>query len=165
MQALVLLEKSLAKVQTNNILSWEVVNTYHYEDIVQKLMQENSLDRPQALVLFDDTKKFLFLCNKYVGLSPTKALDDGWHTFVLFTREYADFCQRYLGKFIHHVPTVRYEGSKAHTPTVSHAELMDLAILEFGDNLSANWKAPANAKCCSGGNCSNNGTCSHCTSQ
>lgn len=31
-------------------------------------------------------------------------IDNMWHTFLLFTRDYADFCERYLGRFIHHVP-------------------------------------------------------------
>ena len=27
-----------------------------------------------------------------------------WHTFLLFTRDYADFCARYFGFFLHHAP-------------------------------------------------------------
>jgi hypothetical protein len=27
-----------------------------------------------------------------------------WHTFLLFTMDYADFCERYFGHFLHHVP-------------------------------------------------------------
>ncbi|HMK09486.1 MAG TPA: hypothetical protein VK449_10695 [Anaerolineales bacterium] len=35
-------------------------------------------------------------------LSPE--VDDVWHDFILFTREYAEFCQTAFGTFIHHVP-------------------------------------------------------------
>ena len=31
-------------------------------------------------------------------------LDEMWHTFLLFTRDYADFCERYFGFFLHHIP-------------------------------------------------------------
>jgi hypothetical protein len=31
-------------------------------------------------------------------------VDEVWHAFILFTREYADFCQDIFGEFIHHVP-------------------------------------------------------------
>jgi len=34
-----------------------------------------------------------------------KEIDDMWHTFILFTKDYADFCQRYFENFIHHDPT------------------------------------------------------------
>jgi hypothetical protein len=35
-------------------------------------------------------------------LSPE--VDEVWHAFILFTREYAAFCQEAFGVFIHHVP-------------------------------------------------------------
>jgi len=27
-----------------------------------------------------------------------------WHTFLLFTRDYATFCETHFGAFLHHVP-------------------------------------------------------------
>lgn len=36
------------------------------------------------------------------GLIPE--MDMMWHTFLLFTQEYAEFCQRYFGRFLHHSP-------------------------------------------------------------
>jgi hypothetical protein len=38
-------------------------------------------------------------------LSPSKAVDIGWHTWILHTVDYAAFCDRVAGRFIHHVPT------------------------------------------------------------
>ncbi|MCZ4304810.1 hypothetical protein O4G98_08685 [Zoogloeaceae bacterium G21618-S1] len=35
---------------------------------------------------------------------PSQAVDDAWHEFILFTRNYQDFCRRGLGRFLHHVP-------------------------------------------------------------
>lgn len=31
-------------------------------------------------------------------------VDIGWHTFILYTREYAAFCAKLAGHFIHHAP-------------------------------------------------------------
>lgn len=31
-------------------------------------------------------------------------IDEFWHTFVLHTKDYADFCNEYFGEFIHHSP-------------------------------------------------------------
>lgn len=35
---------------------------------------------------------------------PSQVVDDAWHEFILFTRNYEHFCQRALGRFLHHVP-------------------------------------------------------------
>lgn len=33
-----------------------------------------------------------------------REIDDMWHTFLLFTRDYHAFCNKYVGEFIHHTP-------------------------------------------------------------
>lgn len=40
------------------------------------------------------------------------AVDRLWHTFVLFTREYAEFCDQVAGHFIHHVPAEKIAEAK-----------------------------------------------------
>lgn len=35
---------------------------------------------------------------------PSQAVDDAWHEFILFTREYDAFCRRAFGRFLHHTP-------------------------------------------------------------
>jgi hypothetical protein len=35
---------------------------------------------------------------------PSVIVDDYWHEMVLHTREYAEFCDTALGRFLHHVP-------------------------------------------------------------
>ncbi|MFF4901593.1 glycine-rich domain-containing protein [Streptomyces sp. NPDC001068] len=39
------------------------------------------------------------------SLTPSKLVDYGWHAFILHTVDYAEFCQRVIGRFVHHVPT------------------------------------------------------------
>jgi hypothetical protein len=33
-------------------------------------------------------------------------IDRAWHTCIIFTRLYADLCQRAFGYFVHHEPTM-----------------------------------------------------------
>ncbi len=35
---------------------------------------------------------------------PSRAVDSAWHEFILLTKNYADFCDKAFGKFLHHVP-------------------------------------------------------------
>lgn len=38
---------------------------------------------------------------------PSRVVDDLWHEFILFTRDYANFCQLAFGRFLHHTPAVK----------------------------------------------------------
>lgn len=42
---------------------------------------------------------------------PSQVVDDLWHEFILFTREYAAFCQVAFGRFLHHTPAVKLGGA------------------------------------------------------
>jgi hypothetical protein len=55
--------------------------------------------------IMDQALAFLGTCavaTRPVG--PSETVDIGWHTFILYTVEYAAFCDRTAGRFIHHVP-------------------------------------------------------------
>jgi hypothetical protein len=38
---------------------------------------------------------------------PSQVVDDLWHEFILFTRDYQAFCQAAFGNFLHHTPAVK----------------------------------------------------------
>ncbi|MGM3277225.1 glycine-rich domain-containing protein [Ralstonia sp. 24A2] len=40
----------------------------------------------------------------YVSM-PSRVVDDLWHEFILYTREYRDFCRQAFGKFLDHLPS------------------------------------------------------------
>ncbi|WP_198648846.1 hypothetical protein [Cyanothece sp. BG0011] len=35
---------------------------------------------------------------------PSQIVDEAWHEFILFTKEYSDFCSQGFGYFLHHTP-------------------------------------------------------------
>lgn len=51
-----------------------------------------------------------FLANLKSGRAtvamPSQVVDDLWHEFILYTRNYEVFCQRAFGRFLHHTPAV-----------------------------------------------------------
>ncbi|MCB1962852.1 MAG: hypothetical protein KDF24_06755 [Rhodocyclaceae bacterium] len=55
-----------------------------------------------------DALRDWFLISKAAGrrklAMPSQAVDDAWHEFILFTRNYQDFCRKGLRRFLHHVP-------------------------------------------------------------
>lgn len=42
---------------------------------------------------------------KYVSM-PSQVADDLWHEFILYTKNYQQFCQQGFGRFLHHTPAV-----------------------------------------------------------
>lgn len=62
-------------------------------------------------------RQYFILCNAARGTRvsmPSQAVDAAWHEFILFTREYTDFCKKGLNRFLHHVPA---SGTPNATPT------------------------------------------------
>jgi hypothetical protein len=49
--------------------------------------------------------------NKYVSM-PSQIADDLWHEFILYTREYQEFCTRAFGSFLHHTPAAVLDPAK-----------------------------------------------------
>lgn len=63
------------------------------------------IDQVAAERIMDQTAVFLATVGSHTEkLSPSALVDIGWHTFILHTREYAEFCRRVTGRFIHHEP-------------------------------------------------------------
>jgi len=43
---------------------------------------------------------------------PSQVADDLWHEFILYTKNYQDFCRRAFGRFLHHTPAVALGSSR-----------------------------------------------------
>ena len=119
----------------------EQVLAYEHPSLVQRLQKKLSLSQPEAVQLFEDTKRFLFLYDSTKEpLPPPTVVDKGWHNFILYTKEYSEFCQKFFGRFIHHCPNDSLaKNSSGHTVR----QTIDRARAIFG-NLSSNWTRGVN---------------------
>lgn len=77
-----------------------------FDRLTARIARDEQTDQATAERIMTQTLAFLTACalNPGAGLVPSEQVDVGWHTFVLYTREYAEFCQRVAGRFIHHTP-------------------------------------------------------------
>lgn len=65
------------------------------------------LSAAQAATVMDGLRQYFhvsFMADGRMVSMPSKAVDTAWHEFILFTRLYQDFCQKALGRFLHHTP-------------------------------------------------------------
>jgi len=97
-------EGAVAKAQlTNqNLISGDLWNR-----LVSRIVADESLTQELAERIMDQALGYLKLASLSGGTSftPSSLVDIGWHTFILYTREYASFCMQLTkGSFIHHCP-------------------------------------------------------------
>jgi len=77
-----------------------------YDRLAGRLEQEHGHQQDKACRIVDETVRFLTLCATYpdTAFAPSLLVDQGWHAFILYTRDYAEFCDRIAGRFLHHQP-------------------------------------------------------------
>lgn len=113
--------------------------------------------------ILNETLGFLKLCSLDVGsFGPSSLVDIGWHTFMLYSRVYTDFCEDMCGMYIHHEPDDDPDIAKeAHTldSTVETMSLHGIPVdMELWLNETIGCTAdgqPVGSRCSS--NCRNGG--------
>lgn len=61
----------------------------------------------QIAFVFQGLRDYFAICHKANGSKiamPSRIVDEAWHEFILFSRDYAEFCQDAFGHFLHHHP-------------------------------------------------------------
>jgi hypothetical protein len=110
----------------------EAADLWFVEERVERKGLVPAERRPTAVLEF---RRYMALVGLgYRGLAMLdRDVDEIWHTFLLFTREYAAFCQAAFGSFIHHVPRT----SLSSLPTTSGEDFLAAYAEVFGDEASA----------------------------
>jgi hypothetical protein len=71
---------------------------YSNPRVVDRYSKDYNTSDEQAVRCFDALKQFMYVCAAVPGYKVTSEPIDGmWHTFLLFTKAYREFCDDYLG--------------------------------------------------------------------
>ena len=120
------------------------IMAYENEKLLQRYILDYGISRDVAERCFTELKRFLIVCAMKPGYKVTsQPIDSMWHTFLLFTKQYKDFCEEYLGRFINHEP---FEEARPH----SYYETKSFALDFFGSVDEEFWPAEAKMPCSSG---------------
>ncbi|QWF78397.1 glycine-rich domain-containing protein [Amycolatopsis sp. CA-230715] len=97
----------MTSVLTGRATGRSLVSPELFDRLARRIVGEEKLDRDLAERITEQTLAFLVACAVNTGspLAPSELVDVGWHTFLLHTKDYAAFCERIAGRFLHHVPT------------------------------------------------------------
>lgn len=114
--------------------------------LIRRFSVDFKVTETEAKERFEETKKFLVLSatNRTNTYSPSKTVDEMWHSFLLSTKDYFEFCKQ-LGCFVHHQP------SEKPQPENYAKTLVDLESM-FGELNSTYW-SEQNADCDGGSSC------------
>src|SRR6185369_8178782 len=88
-------------------------------ELRNRLQRNTGLDLAQSGRVLEGLRQYFLAClsahrsriAKEVGM-PSKAVDAAWHEFIVLTKEYAAFCEKAFGRYLHHTP-----GAMMATPT------------------------------------------------
>lgn len=95
--------------------SLEDVMRYRNEDVLDGFMQSFEVSKEDAETIFLETLKWFWYCSQEETIdsraidSSLVIIDEMWHTFILYTKDYTSFCLKFFGKYIHHAPTTNSE--------------------------------------------------------
>ncbi|MBI2572473.1 hypothetical protein HYV86_01325 [Candidatus Woesearchaeota archaeon] len=86
---------------------FEDLANYQAPWLCERLIKKGEVkNEEECNLLFIEFKKYvalLTISQQSLGMVSTK-VDNVWHEFILFTREYMKFCDQFYGKYIHHQP-------------------------------------------------------------
>jgi hypothetical protein len=99
----VLPDRSLSREQVETLQAIDRADLWFVEE---RLVSKVGATPEGAREAIQEFKRYMALVGLgYRGLGMASPLvDEAWHTFILFTKDYAAFCQVAFGEFIHHVP-------------------------------------------------------------
>lgn len=95
----------------------EFIRTYRWPPgLLDKLSQKHpELQRKETALVSSGLRQFflayLMSGQRFVSM-PSQVVDDLWHEFILYTREYKAFCNNAFGGFLHHSPAVVLGGAQ-----------------------------------------------------
>ncbi len=84
----------------------EAILSWHSDPIIDRYARTFGQSRDDSLACFEAWKQFMAVnAARGEGNSvPSRPIDEMWHTALVFTAAYRDFCATYMGRFVDHSP-------------------------------------------------------------
>lgn len=100
----------------------EVLN-YKHPAVVRRFQKDHPDKAHKAEQLFTDLMIFFWISKKhhadkahnpkndslnfvFIMDEEMRDIDQMWHVFLLYTKDYMDCCHRYFGEYLHHLPDI-----------------------------------------------------------
>lgn len=114
---------------------------------------EYGLERAVADRVVDQALALVFVMGSTgegASMTPSQQVDPGWHTLILHTDWYANWCQEQFGYFLHHQPNSKTRTGGLMTSVVNKIRAAGFEVDDELWGTAAECNAPA---CCGDGPC------------
>jgi len=103
-----------------------LIDEFSFPNTIGKKVIEKypHLNEQQARQIIGGLREYFHLCNiagRKIVAMPSQAVDVAWHEFILFTRQYKSFCNKSLGRFLHHIPAEAMQSSTVAQASIKTA--------------------------------------------
>ncbi|MCZ4607253.1 hypothetical protein O3S80_26525 [Streptomyces sp. Lzd4kr] len=129
-----------------------VTNT-DFDTLAAFCADEYGLERTVADRIVDQALALVFVMGSTgegTSMAPSELVDPGWHTLILHTGWYADWCQRQFGYFLHHQPNSKVRTRGLMTDVVARIRAAGFVVDERLWGTAADCNPPT---CCGDGPC------------
>ncbi|MFE7928524.1 hypothetical protein ACFU6S_07255 [Streptomyces sp. NPDC057456] len=130
-----------------------LVTDVEFETLASFCADEYGLERCVADRVVDQALALVFVMGSSgegVSMAPSQQVDPGWHTLILHTGWYADWCERSFGYFLHHQPKSKVRTRGLMVDVVGRIRAAGFDVDERLWGTAAECNPPA---CCGDGPC------------
>lgn len=106
-----------------------------FNSLAHFVVLHHQVERERAELIADQAVAFVVTASTAtVAMMPSDDVDMGLHALILHTKDYAELCQKYAGRFLHHNPR---PGAKGRDPQIvaGSARAMKAAGFRVFDDL------------------------------
>ena len=116
---------------------FEKIKDFDLSNIIARHRKDDDISYEESVARSLELKRWLVLAkvNQSSNYQLTGPIDNIWHTFIMFTKDYEKFCEQ-LGGFIHHVPADHSQLIAAKSDPELLTELNNTFNADYGSVLS-----------------------------
>lgn len=137
--------------------SLDTLLTYSHPAVIRRFTKDFPAYAADAETIFADLLRFFWASKKHLSersipCAPEnldfifimdeemKILDHMWHVFLLYTQDYMDFCNRYFGEYLHHLPDIvpTFQEQKFHYET-NLSKFLSYVFDTLGEDVVRRW--------------------------
>ena len=142
------------ELETQNALTSpnQALQSYSLDHVRERLVRKNILSEEIVDEAIAEYRRYMTLVS--LGYAPlnmfSQQVDEVWHMHILFTQDYANFCEQTLGHFLHHNPKTVQEGVEERKEGA--ARFIEAYTTVFGSQPPSIWSGLNNlntsCRCC-----------------
>lgn len=108
LKSTIVTQNNTKQTQTDEEIISAIMN-YPIPHMIDRCKKDFNYSDEDMVILERELKRYLALCavknnaDLSIGMY-SRDVDNLWHSFILFTKDYANFCDKTAGYFLHHLP-------------------------------------------------------------